>query len=227
MSMTRPFARPAAKHARTQPHIGAPREEISVVDDLRDVPEQDIAAPVPTFTPHELAATGAQPVLTEAVTAQQEPPADERAFLERVADGLRDLDFSALDQAQAVPGLTYAEAVGRKAGFAEGVVRGMLIAALWDAFRWYRDLDGEACDDCGEGWLCDAHIDYLALARTYENLHDFAVSALTDAAALERVTGAITAGNGQPRTPGISDLGSPGSPLAAVLESAIAAGGAR
>lgn len=223
MSMTRPFARHTPRHA-----AGSPREEMSIADVLREVPEQSIEAAVPVFTPKPVAVTGAQPVLAEPVTAA--PEADENHPLMRALKDLRGLDFAALDEAKATPGLTYAEAVKTRrtpfAGFAEGVVQGMLISALWDAFRWYRDLDGSACEDCGDGWLCDAHIDYLALARTYETLHDFAVSALTGAAALEQVTAAIRAGNGQPRTASIGDLGSPGSPLAAVLEAALA-GGAR
>jgi hypothetical protein len=224
MSMTRPFARHAPRHA-----LRGPRDEVSIADVLRVVPEQPIEALVPTFTAHPVNATGAQPVLAEPQPTG--PAGDEEHPLMRALKDLRGLDFGALDEAKATPGLTYAAALAdRKApfsGFAEGVVRGLLIGALWDAFRWYRDLDGSDCGDCGEGWLCDAHIDYLALARTYETLHDFAVSALTDAAALEQVTGAVRAGGGQPRTANVGDPGSPGSPLAAVLEAALSAGGAR
>lgn len=221
-----PRTRRFPKHAAGQPHFG----EVSIADALRGVPEQDIAAPVPVFTPHAPALTGPMPALPAPDTAQEEHP------LRRLLAGLEELDFTAVDEAKAVEGLTYADVIKSReaapepvpavppgAHYPEGVVRGLLISALWNAARWYRDLDGAPCDDCGteNGWLCEAHIGYLASAMAYEALHDFAAAALTDEAALERVTGAIRAG-----TADVCDLGSPGSPLAAVLESALGLAGA-
>lgn len=221
MSITHAHPRRAPRHA-----VGRPRgEEVSIADALRGVPEQDIAAPVPTFTPHAPALTGPMPVLPEAAA----PAAVEPDVFERLIDSLQNLDFTAVDEAQAVEGLTYAdviksrEVVPASCAYPEGVVRGLLIAALWNAARWYRDLDGAPCDDCGAdtGWLCEAHIGYLASAMAYDELHDFAVAALTDEAALDRVTGACRAG-----TADVCDLGSPDSPLAAVLETALGLAGA-
>lgn len=221
--------RRAPRHAATRQR----GDEISIADALRAVPEQSIVAPVPTFTPHAPALTGPMPVLVA-------PVAEEPVFvstcdpekLRRAVEilGADSFDFAALDEAKTVEGLTYADVIeSREAapapctGYPEGVVRGLLIAALWNAARWYRDLDGTPCDDCGTetGWLCEAHIGYLASAMAYDELHDFAAAALTDTAALDRVTGACRAG-----TADVCDLGSPDSPLAVLLEASLGLAGA-
>ena len=227
MSITIPGGRHRApKHDVTAwPRLG--HDEISVVDALRAVPEDP--DPQPSYTPKAaMRETGAMPALTE------EPPAETPILVSTSSpEALRqvlgvldseDFSFAALDEAKAVEGLTYAGVMGTRGsvpGHPEGVVRGMLIESLGRAARGCQGPDFPGCGDCGEGWLCAVHIDILQLAMTYEELRDFAAQALTDEAALDRVAEACRDGSAD-----AWDLGSPGSPLAAVLEAALA-GGAR
>jgi hypothetical protein len=134
---------------------------------------------------------------------------------ERVARGIRHLT-----DAIAVP---LADKPAAPAGYPEGVVRGLLIAGLWDAARWYEDLDAESCPDCGadEG-LCSWHAPRYVKTLEYQGLHDLVINEPSDAAALAAVADSCRARTAEP-----GDLGSPGSPLAVILADVLAVEGVR
>lgn len=109
-------------------------------------------------------------------------------------------------------------------GWPEGVVRGLLIAALWDATRWYGDMDGTGCGDCEvTGGLCEWHAAKYQKHWDYSDLHDFAVEAAADVTALSAVVASVRDGAAD-----VADLAAPGSHLDLILTRALAAdGGAR
>ena len=99
----------------------------------------------------------------------------------------------------------------------EGVIRGLLIAGVWSAARWYENLDFEGCDDCLlEEGLCSFHAPRAIKALQYEDLHDGIVNAPSDAAALHGTAIAIRV-----RDAVLGDIASPGSPLETLLLGAL------
>jgi hypothetical protein len=122
-------------------------------------------------------------------------------LLKQVADGIRHLD----DPVQA------------SAGRPEGVIRGLLIAGLWDAARYYQGMDLESCGDCqAHGGLCDFHAPRHVKALAYEDMHDVAAAAPYDSVALHGVAVAIRTGNAE-----LGDIAAPGSPLEPLLLAAL------
>lgn len=98
-------------------------------------------------------------------------------------------------------------------GWQEGVVRGLLIAALWEACRWYGDMDGTGCPGCEAlGGLCDWHAPKYERYWEYTDLHDFCVDAGWDAVALRAVADSVRAGKAD-----VADLASRGSHLDLIL----------
>jgi hypothetical protein len=89
----------------------------------------------------------------------------------------------------------------------------MLLPGLWDAARWYGDLDPESCADCAaHGGLCDFHAPRCIKALEYEELHNYLVDSQSDAAALSGIAIAIRAGSAE-----IGDIAALGSPLESLL----------
>lgn len=106
-------------------------------------------------------------------------------------------------------------------GWAEGTVRGLLIAALWGTARWYGAMDGAACADCdADSGLCAWHAERQVKAVGCEKLHDCVCAALSDAAALDVVVPVLRSGRINAR-----DLAASGSPLEGILTAALAANG--
>lgn len=150
----------------------------------------------------------------------------DRPLLERVIGGLRRIPrpdedngiFAAVaaEHYQAGPAAAGpGTAPGPVPGWPEGVARGLLIAGLWDAARWYSDMDGAACPDCdAEDGLCLLHARAHAKATEYEALHDFAAQAASDAEALARVLAQVPGAD-------LGDLRSPGSPLDQLFAAAL------
>ena len=110
---------------------------------------------------------------------------------------------------------------GSVAGWAEGTVRGLLVSALWDAVRWYGDMSAVGCGDCeAAGAPCRWHAEKYDRYFEYSRLHDLAMEAASDAAAMEAVTCSVRAGKAD-----AADLASPGSHLDLILSGALSANG--
>jgi hypothetical protein len=106
-------------------------------------------------------------------------------------------------------------------GWPEGTVRGLLIAGMEEACRWYGAMDGTGCAGCeAAGGLCDFHAPKYGKYWEYSDLHDFAVDAVSDASALYAVACSVRAGRADP-----GDIAAPGSHLDLILSSALAADG--
>jgi len=102
-------------------------------------------------------------------------------------------------------------------GWPEGVIRGLLISGLWSAASYYKNLDFEWCEDCRlEHGTCSFHASRAVEALRYEEMHDVAASAPSDAAALYGVAVAIRVGDAE-----LGDIASPGSPLEVLLQDAL------
>lgn len=107
------------------------------------------------------------------------------------------------------------------AGWPEGTVRGLLIAALWAGARWYGAMDGTGCADCdADGGLCAWHAERQVKAVGCEKLHYCACAAASDAQALALVTRVLRSGR-----IGLGDLAASGSPLEGILTAALSTNG--
>ena len=100
-------------------------------------------------------------------------------------------------------------------------MRGLLIGALWDAVRWYGDLNGDDCANCDHPdehtrYACEEHRGHAAKAVGCEKLYDCVCAALSDTGALALVAAVIQSGGID-----LSDLAAPGSPLERILSAAL------
>ena len=99
------------------------------------------------------------------------------------------------------------------AGWPEGVVRGLLIGALWNAVHEYDGIDLDWCPVCdAENGLCGFHGPRMARVPVYEELHDFVTVSRSDSAALHGVAVAVRTGDAD-----LGDIARLGSPLEALL----------
>lgn len=194
---------------RFTPHPGGPRLDV-----------RKPGAALDTHVPR--AAREADPAVLRRTLAglKRMPRPGEKIFAAAAAEhyGTGPQPASAPEEPPAVP------APAPVPGWPEGVVRGLLIAGLWDACRWYGDMDGAGCGDCEAlGGLCGFHAPKYARHWEYSDLHDFCTEAASDAAALTAVAASARAGKADP-----ADLASPGSHLDLILAGVLAAdGGAR
>lgn len=127
-------------------------------------------------------------------------------LLEQIVDGLVHLDGPICRPRAEAPVLT-------ETGWPEGVARGLLIGALWDAVLWLGGLDYEGCEDCAaEDGPCRFHAPRRVRVLEYEALHDFTKVAKSDSSALYGVAVAIATGDAA-----LGDIAAPGSPLESLL----------